>query len=337
MKVCKMRKRTEVFVVLWAVVLGLVPWVAQAGPFDWLSPEWWRPQPVVVYSPVLPPVVTTVQMPAVSTATPLISATPTTTVTYAPVTQTCYYAPETRYRWVYGRMPVTSYRPVNVVDPCTGAVTTSYQPVTRLTLLPWLHREPYTTYRLVCTPAITTAVTETSYVVTDPCAPILESVPSATYAPSTTCPPGCVPAPGSTVTPGPTEAPPQTDSAYGTPRTFKESTGPSASSSSPYSVQRPADNSGVLQAPNSSTNGPASNPNSSPGSPTLNQPHVLHPSSTKSASFSAPQVPSGAAQQVVYTALATPLSSSGDFTPPRNHSVSEIPLDTGGWRPARQP
>jgi hypothetical protein len=318
----------------WGVALALGTSLAQAGPFDWLSPDWWRPQPTVVYSPVVPPPTTAVRLPVTTMSTTLLPPASVATVTYAPVAQTCYYAPETRYRWVYGRMPVTSYRPVTVVDPCTGAISTSYQPVTRLTLLPWLHREPYTTYRLVCTPGIATTVTETSYVVTDPCAPIVESAPLGTYAPSSSCPPGCVPAPGTTVTPGPTEAPGPTDSGYGAPKTFKESTAPSAATSSPYSVQRPAENSPTSAAPSSPNNGGSSTPN--PTSPGLNHPQVIQPSSTKSASLVTPQASPRVPQQVVYTASATSKPGQWHNVLPQNNSSPETAVDTGGWRPARQ-
>jgi len=59
------------------------------------------------------------------------------------------YVPETRYRWRYSRIERTQYQPVAAADPCTGCPVTSYRPVTSRSLLPWLHREAYTTYRAV--------------------------------------------------------------------------------------------------------------------------------------------------------------------------------------------
>jgi hypothetical protein len=57
------------------------------------------------------------------------------------------YVPEVKYRWKYSRIERTEYQPVASADPCTGCPVTSYRPVTKKSLLPWLHREAYTTYR----------------------------------------------------------------------------------------------------------------------------------------------------------------------------------------------
>ena len=59
------------------------------------------------------------------------------------------YVPETRYRWRYSRIERTEYQPVAAADPCTGCPVTTYRPVTTKSLLPWLHREAYTTYKAV--------------------------------------------------------------------------------------------------------------------------------------------------------------------------------------------
>jgi hypothetical protein len=59
------------------------------------------------------------------------------------------YVPETQYRWKYSRIERTEYQPVAACDPCSGCPTTSYRPVTKKSLLPWLHREAYTTYKAV--------------------------------------------------------------------------------------------------------------------------------------------------------------------------------------------
>jgi hypothetical protein len=308
--------------------------LAVAGPFDWLSPDWWRPQPTTVYAPVTLPA-TTVYSPVVSSQTVLLPAVSTpapATVAYSPVAQTCYYAPETRYRWVYGRMPVTTYRPVNVVDPCTGAVTTTYQPETRLTLLPWLHREPYTTYRLVCSPVATTSLVESVVPACDPCAPISETIVPSTVPPGSSCPPGCVPSTSATVVPGPTEAPAQPNGAYTPPQTFKGGSGPSASTSSPYSVQRPAESAPTAPAtPSGPTNG--TNPGAGSG-PTINQPQFIQPSS-KSASFHRPEATPRVAQ---YTAWAQPSVSRLQSAPGSAASSPVVtpapPVNTGGWRPA---
>lgn len=59
------------------------------------------------------------------------------------------YVPEVKYRWTYSRIDRTEYQPVASADPCTGCPVTSYRPVTKKSLLPWLHREAYTTYKAV--------------------------------------------------------------------------------------------------------------------------------------------------------------------------------------------
>ena len=59
------------------------------------------------------------------------------------------YVPETKYRWTYSRIERTEYQPVASADPCTGCPVTNYRPVTKKSLLPWLHREAYTTYKAV--------------------------------------------------------------------------------------------------------------------------------------------------------------------------------------------
>ncbi len=59
------------------------------------------------------------------------------------------YVPEVKYRWKYSRIDRTEYQPMAACDPCSGCPTTSYRPITKKSLLPWLHREAYTTYRAV--------------------------------------------------------------------------------------------------------------------------------------------------------------------------------------------
>jgi hypothetical protein len=59
------------------------------------------------------------------------------------------YVPEVKYRWKYARIERTEYQPVASADPCTGCPRTSYRPVTKKSMLPWLHREAYTTYKAV--------------------------------------------------------------------------------------------------------------------------------------------------------------------------------------------
>jgi hypothetical protein len=124
-------------VVLAAAVLMAVavfsPSVCQAGLFDCLSPS--------------------------SSAAPLTYAPPyeAQRVAYMPTCDPCSsyaapqvnYVPEVKYRWTYSRIARTEYQPVAAADPCSGCPVTSYRPVTTKSLLPWLHREAYTTYKPV--------------------------------------------------------------------------------------------------------------------------------------------------------------------------------------------
>jgi hypothetical protein len=157
---------------------------------------------------------------------------------YAPTTgcstvgRSCYYAPQTTSRWSYSRMSVTSYRPVTTVDPCTGCASTVVQPVTRKTLLPWLHRRPVTSYGLNCTtgcaPSCTTACYPSYTSAWSPscsvgaCSPLYQPtgiVGTIRTAPGSGCSTGC--APITTIPQAGASATSTTDPAYGT-STFKE-------------------------------------------------------------------------------------------------------------------
>ncbi len=64
-----------------------------------------------------------------------------------PACNTCNYAPQVTYRSVFTSVPVTTYRPITTVNPCTGCPTTVVQPVTTYRMQPSL--VPVTTYRPV--------------------------------------------------------------------------------------------------------------------------------------------------------------------------------------------
>ena len=75
-----------------------------------------------------------------------------TTAYYAPVVaapacNTCNYVPQVTYRSVFTSVPVTTYRPITTVNPCTGCPQTMVQPVTTYRMQPSL--VPVTTYRPV--------------------------------------------------------------------------------------------------------------------------------------------------------------------------------------------
>jgi hypothetical protein len=187
-----------------AVLLGL-PSESKGDSFDCMCPSSWS-APMASVTTYAPPY-------AVRRITYMPVFTPVSAMS-APVGQTCYYAPQTRYRWSYSRMSYTTYRPVTAVDPCTGCATTAYQPVTKKTLLPWLHRKPYTAYRLTCyNNACAPGCAPVSYsgcpTLCDPC-----GVPGTFQTVTgSSCPAGC--APITTVTS------PSYDPGYSTSQTFK--------------------------------------------------------------------------------------------------------------------
>ncbi len=122
-------------VVLAAAVLTAVavfsPSACQAGLFDCFSSSS-APAPTS-YAPPSP---YQVQMPTCNPCNPCA----------APQVN---YVPEVKYRWKYSRIARTEYQPIASADPCSGCPVTSYRPVTKKSMLPWLHREAYTTYKAV--------------------------------------------------------------------------------------------------------------------------------------------------------------------------------------------
>ncbi len=203
--------RRQITGTLIALVLAAVPLAGspvQAGLFDGLC-SWWQPPAA---APLAPAPTYTVQR---------VAYMPVTTVAYSvPTAQTCYYQPETRYRWVYSRIPRTSYRPVASVDPCTGTVTTTYRPVTQLSLLPWLHREPYTTYRYTCTPSYASCYTPacSSTTICDPCSSCGTSVIGSSGSACSSCAPSVT---TTTPSPAPGGTAPSLQNNYNPPSTFR--------------------------------------------------------------------------------------------------------------------
>jgi len=224
-----------------AAALLLAPSPSEGGLCDWLFPA---ASPAPVATTYAPPY--TAQrvslMPVVSTSYSACSpcsytaCSPCSYTACSPVGQTCYYAPQTAYRWSYSRVERTSYRPVTALDPCTGCPTTTYQAVTRRSLLPWLHRKPVTTYQMVCSP--TCATTVCSPVCSTVCGPTCSSccgVPSISgsvigSSVGSSCPSGCVPA---TTIPGSGSSAPRLDPGYVPPSgTFKTEQGTGTSGAS---------------------------------------------------------------------------------------------------------
>ncbi len=217
-----------------ATALLLAPSHSEGGLCDWLFP-WASPAPVATtYAP--PYTAQRVSlMPIVSTSYSACS--PCSYTAYMPTAQTCYYAPQTAYRWSYSRIERTSYRPITSLDPCTGCATTAYQPVTRRSFLPWLHRRPVTSYRMVCSSGCAPSTTVCSPICGSACGPVCGSACSP-YCPvpsisgsvvGSSCPSGCVPA---TTFPGPVTSSPSLDPGYVPPSTFRTEGGAGSSGTS---------------------------------------------------------------------------------------------------------
>ncbi len=238
-----------------AAALFAAPLESEGGLCDWLCPSSWCAPRTSVTTYSIPYSACSPCSPCASPcAAPYsvgrVSLMPVAQACYSPVSQTCYYVPQTTYRWSYSRISWTRFRPVTAVDPCTGCPTTAYHPVTRRTLLPWLHREPVMSYRLVCSPTCAT-----SY--------------SAVCAPSaTTLSDPCCPAPVTTV-PGAITSTPGVDPGYAPP-TFKTEQGAGPAGPSFEGTQQP--HLDLRPSPDVNTN-PTS----------MEQPRLIMPSYSKTA------------------------------------------------------
>lgn len=116
-----------------ALAIGMfAPGICRAGLFDCLSPS-----PPTTFAPPYT-AARVAWMPAASACNPC-----------DPCAAQVGYVPEVKYRWKYSRISRTEYEPVAACDACSGMPVTTYRPVEKKSLLPWLHREAYTTYRAV--------------------------------------------------------------------------------------------------------------------------------------------------------------------------------------------
>lgn len=143
-------KTRSLFVACSATLVLLAAPSESKALFEWLCPaNWFNPAP------------------AAQTYAPPYSASRVVWQPVAPAASACNpcapqgasYVPQTNYRWSYSRIERTTYRPLTTWDACTGCPRTVYQPVTNKTLLPWLHRKSYTTYRPVYSSPYTSAYT----------------------------------------------------------------------------------------------------------------------------------------------------------------------------------
>lgn len=197
------------------------PGVCQAGLFDCLSPS-----PTTFAPPYTAQRVA--WMPAVASACDPCAAPQMT------------YVPEVKYRWKYSRISRTEYEPVAACDPCSGMPVTTYRPVEKKSLLPWLHREAYTTYRAVPAGYGVTPVSYLQSPACDPCGSTSIGAPAI----GSSCP-SCVS--GSTVISGGTTS----DPGYSSGKTFD--------ATPPAGAWSPSDSSGsdsrLKPAPDPATEG----------------------------------------------------------------------------------
>ncbi|MGL6194943.1 MAG: hypothetical protein ACRC2T_08990 [Thermoguttaceae bacterium] len=84
--------------------------------------------------------------------------------------------PEVKKEWTYSRIKSVSYKPVQAVDPCTGTITTTYQPEETETLLPWLHQKEVVEYKPVTVNVAPPAPQTVSYYSSIPISPTGSSV-----------------------------------------------------------------------------------------------------------------------------------------------------------------
>lgn len=150
-----MSRKLHRAVALIAVCTSTVASPAESyGCFDWLFGCCRRPT-TAYYAPVAAPACQTC-------ASPVVAAPACQTCS-----QVCNYVPQTCYRTNYVSVPVTSYRPVCAVDPCTGCPRTAMQPVT--TYMMQAQSVPVTTYRPVMSTVCSYAPAATAVVPSSPC------------------------------------------------------------------------------------------------------------------------------------------------------------------------
>lgn len=162
--------------------------------FHWFRRGGCCPAPVTTYQPVV------VAQPICNPCAP----------------QVVQYMPQTCYRPQCVSVPVTTFRPVIAADPCTGCPVTAMRPVT--VMRQQVQYVPYTTYRIVSTPAVATTVASP---VVAPAAPAACCTPTSAAMPATTYSAPAMPAPGyATPTPTPTPSLAPTPGTPDIPRTY---------------------------------------------------------------------------------------------------------------------
>jgi hypothetical protein len=289
--------------------------------------------------------------------------------------QVCSYQPQTCYHTVTQQVPVTVYRPVTTVDPCTGCPSTTMQACTTMTTQ--VQRVPVTTFRQVCqmVPAQPTCSTCPTTVGM----PVVSAAPAMPVAPAT---PGCagcqasqtsvpvyqyqqpqayqqqpqqyeqqvVPQPSTSLAPA-DQAPqiPQTQSNYPTFPSNNSTSQYPTTTNYPAVTTVPSTSSGLYPVPSTT---PTSSLNTTPSTGTSYQPRVSAPPAIRPLPDMDRQPPAApallnpqdrtAARELPATGAITPISWQVSAKPQVVPAAATQPVappvkkwDNRGWVPAR--
>jgi len=283
-------KMRNLFVVCSATLVLLAAPSESKALFEWLCPaNWFNPAPAAqTYAPPYG-ASRVVWQPVAPTASACNPCAP----------QAVSYVPQTDQRWSYSRIERTTYRPLTTWDACTGCPRTVYQPVTTKTLLPWLHRKSYTTYRPVYSNPCTSCYTTYANPYCNACDPCGSSVcdpcgGSVWGSAASSCPSGsCAPISYRGAAPGANGGQSIDSGATGPPSTYKQE----------------AETPDVRMKPT-----PDSNTGPDPTDPT-SLPNLIIPATRTTA------------RPIRQASLVQPISLS----PPGGPSA-QVPLDVSGWR-----
>jgi hypothetical protein len=131
---------------LWLIITAVAVWIADSSScnaclLDWMFPRRVERPVYAVYYPSAP--VTSGCVCPAPTTCGYVSGAACAAPAAAPVATYYSYAPQTRFRTVWARVPVTSFRPVVATSAACPTVTTALQPCTSYT---WqAQRVPYLT------------------------------------------------------------------------------------------------------------------------------------------------------------------------------------------------
>jgi len=244
-------------------------------------------------------------------------------------TYAAQYVPQTSYRQQCSYVPVTTYQPVTTVDACTGCPVTTYRPV--VVYRPQVTLVPYTSYRIVYTPAVSPAGT---------CVIGAPSYGTVLYQPSASC---C--APGAAYAAGvPTDsyAPPSATLPYdsggtqvpgsgsdtGPIPTYEEGSQPESSSEQRL---RPIPD---KESEDGSSGDGAPSDEKAQQEGTSGHPRLIDPDSTTAQRRAARP---WSYSRIIWPARQpAPVHAAGAAEVQQRPASSSSQLDDGGWRPSRR-